>query len=152
MLSNPNNECKKCVIITKEKKNRKSIDNYREKHTESIMPIDLNDYKSDMDKLTKLFMNIPFEHIQLYKSYVRDKTNSYLYQDKRKNRNIENNIDVDGVIEKLVASKLKCYYCQTKLVLLNEKTRQSNMWTLDRIDNNLLAYVACFVGCTYHCG
>lgn len=139
MVSNSNNEGKKCVIISKPKKNRKSIEKYREKHEthENDAPIDLNDYKSDMDKLTKLYMNLTFEHMQLYSYYIRDKTNSYLYQDKRKNRNIEKNIDKEGVIEKLVGSKLKCYYCQSKLVLLNEKTRQSNMWTLDRIDNNL---------------
>ena len=139
MVTNPNNEGKKCIIINKPKKNRKSIEKYREKHEIHTCdaPMDLNDYQSDMDKLSKLYMDVQFEHMQLYHSYIRDKTNSYLYQDKRKNRNIEHNIDVDGVLEKLVGSKLKCYYCKSKLVLLNEKTRQSNMWTLDRIDNNL---------------
>lgn len=144
MVSNTNDECKKCIIMSKPKKNTKNIEKYKEKvkindsnNYNSKPIIDLNNYKSDIDKLTKLFMNVQFEHIQLYNSYIRDKTNSYLYQDKKKNRNTDNNITVEGVIEKLVTSRLKCYYCESKLVLLNEKTRQSNMWTLDRIDNNL---------------
>ena len=137
MVSNNDNNTKKCIMITKPKKTRKIIETYQEKNNTTSSKMDLNDHKTDIDKLNKLYMNINFEHSSLYNSYIRDKTNSYVYQDKKKNRNIDNNINVEGVIEKLVASKLKCYYCKCKLCLLNEKTRQTNMWTLDRIDNTL---------------
>lgn len=126
---------KKCIMISKPKKTRKVIEKYKEKNI--MNNIDLNDYKNDLDRINKLYMNNDFDHIQLYISYIRDKTNSYIYQDKKKNRNIKDNINYDGVLEKLIVSKLRCYYCKCKMCLLNEKTRQTNMWTLDRIDNSL---------------
>ena len=126
MVSNIDKSTKKCILISKTKKTRKAIKEYEEKNDNFTSN---NDYASDIDKLTKLYMKVDFDHNGLYQTYVRDKTKSYLYQDKKKNRNTLYNIDEDGVLEKLVASKLKCYYCQCKMVLINEKTRQSNMWT-----------------------
>ena len=41
------------------------------------------------------------------------------------------------MVQKLVESKLKCYYCKSEMTLIYEKVRQMNQWTLDRIDNSL---------------
>ena len=41
------------------------------------------------------------------------------------------------MIEKIVKSKLQCYYCKCHMFLLYEIIRELKQWTLDRIDNNI---------------
>ena len=60
-----------------------------------------------------------------------------------KNQNIKKNIHDnttlitrEDLIEKLVASKLKCYYCSQSVKILYSKVRDPLQWTLDRIDND----------------
>lgn len=62
----------------------------------------------------------------------------YKYQDIKKN--IYNNlifIKYDEIIEKLVASKIKCHYCFCNMKIIYKFVRDDNQWTLDRIDNTL---------------
>ena len=40
-------------------------------------------------------------------------------------------------MEKLVISKLKCYYCRCNCLLMYDNVREKKQWTLDRIDNGL---------------
>tara|TARA_Y100001958_G_C21231415_1_gene557197 strand:- start:2094 stop:2570 length:477 start_codon:yes stop_codon:yes gene_type:complete len=42
----------------------------------------------------------------------------------------------EELLEKLVASKLKCYYCSASVKILYSKVREPLQWTLDRIDND----------------
>jgi hypothetical protein len=46
-------------------------------------------------------------------------------------------VNVCDVLEKLVASKLKCHYCRNNVKVLFSGVRDSQQWTLDRIDNDL---------------
>lgn len=46
-------------------------------------------------------------------------------------------ITFDEVVEKLVASKLKCCYCSCKIMLIYKNVREPTQWTLDRKDNDL---------------
>ena len=39
------------------------------------------------------------------------------------------------VLEKLVISKLKCYYCAKEMLILYKNVRDPMQWTLDRKDN-----------------
>ena len=41
------------------------------------------------------------------------------------------------VIQRLVESKLTCFYCKTNLMLFYKESKQPNQWTLDRIDNSM---------------
>ena len=45
-------------------------------------------------------------------------------------------IDYEVLIQKLVESKLNCFYCNNKCYLIYDKVRQQNQWTLDRINND----------------
>ena len=77
--SNTNKKVKIGKILTK----RKQISEYEEKLKNNEKLI-LNDYNNDFDKLRKIYMNINFEHNTLYTSRIKEKINSYLYQDKKK--------------------------------------------------------------------
>ena len=61
---------------------------------------------------------------------------SYKNQDILKNKYNNNNISCEEVIEKLVGSKLKCYYCKKNTFILYKKVRDMEQWSLDRIDNS----------------
>ena len=40
------------------------------------------------------------------------------------------------IIEKLVSSRLRCFYCREKMKILYKNVRDSLQWTLDRKNNN----------------
>ena len=61
---------------------------------------------------------------------------SYLAQDKKKNRSCINFINLEEILELLVISKLKCYYCKHNILILYNNVREPYQWTLDRIDND----------------
>ena len=66
---------------------------------------------------------------------IKKKLESYKQQDKKKSRETNNVIDLSNTIELLLQQKLRCHYCLTKILVLYPYQRQSNQWTLDRIDN-----------------
>lgn len=70
-------------------------------------------------------------------SFINKKINSYKVQDKKKNRDIANNINLNETIELLVASKLKCCYCKKTMKIFYDNVRDEKQWTLDRVDNKL---------------
>ena len=68
---------------------------------------------------------------------LKNKLNSYKGQDRKKEIYDEHFfISLDKVIEKLVESKLKCYYCKENVVIFYKHIREPKQWTLDRIDND----------------
>ena len=70
-------------------------------------------------------------------SIIDKKIRGYKSQDIKKN--IHNNQTIvtrDDVLEKLVSSKLKCYYCSQPVKIIYQLARAPNQWTLDRIDND----------------
>ena len=84
-----------------------------------------NDLKSD------------FEYKKECLREIDKKIASYKNQDIHKKKYDENNITCSETIEKLVASKLKCYYCKSEMLIFYNKVRDQTQWTLDRIDNSL---------------
>ena len=46
-------------------------------------------------------------------------------------------ISLDQVIERLMVSKLNCFYCHGHCELLYRDVLSKKQWTLDRIDNNV---------------
>ena len=60
---------------------------------------------------------------------------------KKKNiLNIDKLISQEELIEKLLISKLKCYYCKCVCLLLYNNVREKKQWTLDRINNDVGHY------------
>jgi hypothetical protein len=77
-------------------------------------------------------------------SQIRSKICGYLGQDiekreREKNRIIDPadaiQIDLSNILQKLVDSKLDCFYCREKVAILYETVREPKQWTLERIDN-----------------
>ena len=87
----------------------------------------------------------------LYKE-LNKKLLSYINQDKRKNRYDKLKfISLEELLEKLVASQLKCFYCRNKIFLLYEKSREPYQWTLERLNNNIQHQIDNLEICCYKC-
>ena len=113
----------------KKERKRKIIDKLCEKNTL---------IKENQHKLVKkLCANEDFSGNIFVKKELERKIKSYRAQDIKKDKlNEEKLIKIDECIDKLVLSKMKCYYCNEDLLLVYENVREPKQWTLDRIDNN----------------
>jgi len=69
---------------------------------------------------------------------LRNKISGYKGQDlKRELYNQKELITLDEVVEKLVASQLRCCYCSVAVVIFYKNVRDLAQWTLDRVDNDV---------------
>lgn len=72
---------------------------------------------------------------------IRKKHSGYKSQDKLKHKYDESqHITLDEIIQKLMESDLKCYYCNKDVVLVYNKKKESLQWTLERLNNNIGHY------------
>ena len=94
---------------------------------------------ADQHKLIKkMCANEDFSGNIFVKKELERKIKSYKMQDIKKDKlNEEKLIKVDECIDKLVLSKMKCYYCREDMLLVYENVREPKQWTLDRIDNSI---------------
>ena len=98
----------------------------------------LLDIKNHISIANRIFLDESFDGCDSVKKAVRKKIQSYKQQDIKKNKfSKENFIKTDELYEKLVISKLKCYYCKEKTLLMYENKREMQQWTLDRLDNSI---------------
>tara|TARA_Y100000992_G_C21178537_1_gene449529 strand:+ start:135 stop:722 length:588 start_codon:yes stop_codon:yes gene_type:complete len=96
--------------------------------------IDSNTYQKKL--LNKLYLDEDFIEKKLLISELKSKINSYKSQDIKKDFHEKCNIiTFNDVVEKLIISKLKCYYCNKNLLIFFEKVRDNDQWTLDRLNN-----------------
>jgi len=108
-----------------------------------INNINYLDYKKELELVNNLYLNneINAEYNKEYyfiKREIQKKISNYKSQDIKKNIfNKELLINLEELLEKLVVSKLKRYYCNNNVKVLYEIIRDPNQWSLDRIDNNL---------------
>jgi len=69
---------------------------------------------------------------------IHKKIAGYKQQDIMKKRYSENEfLNFENVINKLVDSELKCYYCKSNLLILYDIVRETKQWSVDRINNDL---------------
>lgn len=125
------------TIIEKANKNYENNDNTQR---ESMKNIDEKyfDYTIQKTLINRLYLNEIFPYKNEIIKELDKKLSSYISQDIHKNKNAQDStITRDEIIEKLVLSKLKCFYCNCDMVFLYNKVRTMNQWTLDRIDNTL---------------
>ena len=87
--------------------------------------------------LNKLLLEIKYEDDAYVKKELERKLNSYKNQDRKKGKYSSDFINYNELIEKLVVSKLKCYYCRCDCLLMYENNREKKQWTLDRLDNDI---------------
>ena len=108
------------------KKNRKRLES---KKWENISYFKDMDMKKQIELLNRLYLNEEYEGRKFVEREVQRKLASYKTQDLK-------NEKYDDTLEKLVISKLKCYYCKCECKLMYENVREKKQWTLDRTDND----------------
>jgi len=97
----------------------------------------MSDHTAQVGFVNKLFFETDFSLEKFIKREVQNKLNGYRTQDTHNDiLDISNLISYPSVVEKLVASKMKCFYCKCDVSVLYDKVRQMDQWTLDRIDND----------------
>lgn len=100
-------------------------------------PIEV-DYKEQVEIINQLYLGIEIEKHRKVVSELRKKMHSYKSQDERKNRyDINSFIKDEELYEKLVVSRLKCFYCREQVKVVYGYVRDDYQWTLDRINNDL---------------
>jgi 5-methylcytosine-specific restriction endonuclease McrA len=91
-------------------------------------------------------------HRDLYVKEMSKKISGYKKQDIDKKIYSEDTfISLEDVVEKLLCSKLKCFYCKCECELIYENILSKRQWTLDRIDNDVGHNVDNVVICCLEC-
>ena len=74
---------------------------------------------------------------KIIKQQVNHKIASYKSQDViKKLYNEDKFINFEDILEKMIDSELKCYYCKDNMIILYDFVREMKQWSVDRIDNN----------------
>ncbi len=90
--------------------------------------------------ISKLYMNLDNDVIENREIYIKEitkKLSGYKRQDADKQFYSKDAfISLEELIEKLLCSKLKCFYCKCECELIYENVLSKRQWTLDRIEND----------------
>ena len=122
----------KTVKLVKNKTIRKNFSLDKEKN-----PIE-TEHRDQVDTVNKIYLGIDIEEHKNIIGELRKKTNSYKTQDEKKDRyDISSFIKNEELYEKLVVSKLRCFYCSKEVKVVYGYVRDDFQWTLDRIDNGI---------------
>lgn len=97
----------------------------------------LLDNKKQINILNKLYLKEEYEGIKTVKKSIEKKIKGYENQDIKKDKlNKKKLIKYEDLLEILVISKLKCYYCKCDCLLMYDNVREKKQWTLDRLNND----------------
>jgi 5-methylcytosine-specific restriction endonuclease McrA len=92
-------------------------------------------------EISKLYLDVEdsnVEHRRLIIKELTTKISGYKRQDIEKNIFKKDLfVSLEDVIDKLLCSKLKCFYCKRQCELLYKNVYSKQQWTLDRIDNDV---------------
>ena len=95
-------------------------------------------HTKEITDLNKLFLEEKGENGEKIKRNLSLKLKGDKSQDLKKDRYRANEfILYEQLLEKLIISKLRCYYCMKDVILLYNETRDKKQWSLDRIENSL---------------
>lgn len=93
-------------------------------------------HNKQVSLLNSLFLSDFCENKELVLRELKNKRNGYRGQDKDKGCwDSLYFISLERIIELLVESRMKCYYCKENVFLFYKHIREPKQWTLDRIDN-----------------
>ena len=110
------------------------------------------DEKTQLDFIRKMYMKEDFEENATLQKAIKQKLSSYRMQDIKKKRYDESQfITYEQSIEKILISKLHCFYCKKKMLLCYKNIREPLQWTLDRYDNNIGHYDSNVCVCCLKC-
>jgi len=125
----------KKIIISKKREKRSAYEDFLS--STGIKENELT-YENQVSWINKMYMNENFQYDESIKKTIIKKVNGYKQQDKKKEIfDLNYFISIENVIEKIVVSKLKCYYCKEKMKIIYSDNREPTQWTLDRIDNDM---------------
>jgi hypothetical protein len=103
--------------------------------------IELLERKNHTKYVNMLYLDQDFSKNIIIKRALKSKLSSYRQQDTKKKRfNEEKFITFEELMEKLVATKLSCYYCKKQCLLIYQNKREMLQWTLDRKNNDVGHY------------
>ena len=129
----------------KKETKRKTVDTW--KYSNQLL-----DKKNHIKYINQLYLEQKFDGCESIRKEIQKKISSYSQQDKKRNIfNSEKIIKYEKCLEKLVLSKLKCYYCKCDTLLMYKDKREENQWTLDRLDNDIGHYYDNVVICCLKC-
>ncbi len=112
-------------------KDKKRLESEKWKNKELLL-----DNKKQINILNQLYLKEKYEGIKNVKKSIEKKIKGYENQDIKKDKlNKKKLIKYDDLLEILVISKLKCYYCKCDCLLMYDNVREKKQWTLDRLDN-----------------
>ena len=118
-----------------EYKLRKKVESMKLDSSNNILE-NLKIQKNQIEYINKIFLGNDFPEKKIILNELKCKLSGYKQQDKKKDYYESGNlITLDNIIEKLVTSKLKCYYCNKNMIIFFEKVRDNDQWTLDRLNN-----------------
>ena len=101
-----------------------------------IKKTEIVDNKEELIQINNMYFNKHSENDLL--KYLKKKLLGYKQQDiKKKKLDNDNFISLEKIVELLVISKLKCFYCKKNIKIKYTEKRDCNQWTLDRINNDL---------------
>jgi hypothetical protein len=86
--------------------------------------------KENNDNNTNLSLAIQREITRKISGYKQQDIKNEIYEK-------ELLINIEDILEKMVASKLKCLYCKCIVNIIYKCVREETQWTLDRVDNDL---------------
>lgn len=94
-------------------------------------------HEDQVATLNRLFMGDDCTNCKILSRELEKKRYGYYQQDLRKKRvaTVEEILTLNELKEKIVASKLRCFYCASAVLLFYKEARDPRQWTLDRIDN-----------------
>lgn len=102
----------------------------------NIIIQNINNHPYQVKLINQLYIQQSFPEEKYLISELKSKISSYKHQDiKKAIHEKQNLISLENVIEKLVSCKLKCYYCNKNTFIFFNKVRDSDQWTLDRLNN-----------------
>lgn len=92
-------------------------------------------------EISKLYLNMEDESVEHRAIIIKELTNKIIGY---KRQDVEKSVfqkdlfvSLENIIDKLLCSKLKCYYCKESCELLYKNVYSKQQWTLDRINNDL---------------
>ena len=128
-------------IEIKGKRNIDKIENVKNpRRKDSLhwkLPDDFFSNRKQVEIINNLYLENSFEHDVFIKKEINKKITGYKNQDiKKKLIDLTKLISLNDTIEKLMLSKLKCFYCKETCHLLYQNIFEKKQWTLDRINND----------------
>ena len=90
------------------------------------------------NNLNNILNNEDNNALKILIKQIEKKITGYKQQDiDKKVLNTEKIINLKCIIDKLIETEIKCYYCKCEMYILYENVRDLKQWSVDRINNDL---------------